>query len=265
MPQRQSTKPAAPPPEEPQFVFTLARLTIGSLLFGHDLLMQQMRRWEEETTRLLSGQQMPISRRDEPPRGSAIFELRNEIEQLQGRPDLEVRYFLVGLMFDLLNRSSAAGSLFDQANQSFGRLLAPLLALLESAPLLAPLREEFNRMATRGEAEVERLVALGRHETLHSEVLIETASRLSVQGSIDDVVQNPAVVELIQKQSTGLAGDMVDEVRERAVSLDILTERLARLLLRRPQRETLAEPPVELEAPQSGITPRPPEGQGTGA
>lgn len=67
--------------------------------------------------------------------------------------------------------------------------------------------------------------------------------------------ENPdAVQELVQGQSIGLAGEMLDEVRERTVTADTLTERIVRTLLRRPPRAEIPEPPLSVQ--QQALTAR---------
>jgi uncharacterized RDD family membrane protein YckC len=57
---------------------------------------------------------------------------------------------------------------------------------------------------------------------------------------MDYVVDNPKVQELVAEQSTSVAQEVAEELRERAVSLDLLVERLVGRVLRRPHRRTQA-------------------------
>ncbi len=60
--------------------------------------------------------------------------------------------------------------------------------------------------------------------------------------------ENPeAVQELIQGQSLGLAGEVMDQVRERTVTADSLLEAMVRAVLRRTPRENMPEPPDEIK------------------
>jgi hypothetical protein len=72
----------------------------------------------------------------------------------------------------------------------------------------------------------------------------------AMADAIEILARSPALVALIQTQSTSLAGEVFEEVREHGVSGDRLLEGLARRLLRRPPRATL--PPEEQQlAPAS--------------
>jgi hypothetical protein len=76
------------------------------------------------------------------------------------------------------------------------------------------------------------------------EVLIRT------QGDqyIEYLNKNPEMVQdLVTGQSTGLASELVEEVRERTVSADNVFEMIARSILRRTPREELPEPPREVQ------------------
>jgi uncharacterized RDD family membrane protein YckC len=92
----------------------------------------------------------------------------------------------------------------------------------------------------RGETELERWVERGRAEEERSRALLQTALIQTVDTSMDHVVENPKVQELVEEQSTGVAEEVAEELRERAVSLDMLVERLVERTLRRPNRRTQA-------------------------
>lgn len=63
----------------------------------------------------------------------------------------------------------------------------------------------------------------------------------AMNEAIDTLSKSPALVELVTTQSTSVAVEIVEEVRERAVSGDKLAEGIVRRLLRRPPRSTLPE------------------------
>jgi len=57
--------------------------------------------------------------------------------------------------------------------------------------------------------------------------------------------ENPELMQaVIQDQSLSMAGEMIDEVRERTVTIDGLMERLVRKIVRREPRTTLTSPEV---------------------
>jgi len=78
---------------------------------------------------------------------------------------------------------------------------------------------------------------------------IELLIRAQGDRYIDYLNENPAKVQnLISGQSAGLAGQMLDEVRERTVTADSVTEMIVRNLLKKKPRSELAEPPDMVQA-----------------
>jgi hypothetical protein len=74
---------------------------------------------------------------------------------------------------------------------------------------------------------------------------------IRVQGDqyIDYLNEHPAMVQnLISGQSVGLAGQMLDEVRERTVTADSVTEMIVRNLLKKKPRSEVPEPPEVVQA-----------------
>jgi hypothetical protein len=66
---------------------------------------------------------------------------------------------------------------------------------------------------------------------------------------VENFVENPEPIrKLVSNQSIGLTSELAEEVRERAVTLDMLAESIVRRILRRPARSTLAEPPEVVKA-----------------
>lgn len=77
---------------------------------------------------------------------------------------------------------------------------------------------------------------------------VETLVRAQGDGYIAYLNKNPESVQvLLAGQSTGLATELVEEVRERTVSADNVFEMIARSILRRTPREELPEPPPEIQ------------------
>jgi GNAT superfamily N-acetyltransferase len=77
---------------------------------------------------------------------------------------------------------------------------------------------------------------------------VESLIREQGDGYIDHLNKNPESVQvLLAGQSTGLATELVEEVRERTVSADNVFEMIARSILRRTPREELPEPPPEVQ------------------
>jgi len=77
---------------------------------------------------------------------------------------------------------------------------------------------------------------------------VEALIRSQGDNYIEYLNNNPEMVQdLLAGQSTGLASELVEEVRERTVSADNVFEMIARSILRRTPREELPEPPPEVQ------------------
>ena len=77
---------------------------------------------------------------------------------------------------------------------------------------------------------------------------VEALIRSQGDEYIDYLNKNPEMVQnLLAGQSTGLANELVEEIRERTVSADNVFEMIARSILRRAQREELPEPPPDVQ------------------
>ena len=71
---------------------------------------------------------------------------------------------------------------------------------------------------------------------------------------LDHLQENPEQVQaLVQDQSLSMAGEMMDEVRVRTVTIDTLMERLARGVLRRQPRTAMTPPEVRRLAEHTPI------------
>ncbi len=98
--------------------------------------------------------------------------------------------------------------------------------------VLRPVRVRFHRFERRGEQQLARWEAMGRREEERSRAVAEASFGGLVQRSVSDLTGSEQVQVLIQQvveqQSTGLLEEMVEEFRERMVSLDILLDRRTR-------------------------------------
>jgi hypothetical protein len=113
--------------------------------------------------------------------------------------------------------------------------------------MLSPLRSNLDKLAERGEEEVNRWIEVGRFEEARSRALTQMAIHEQVDDSIKHLTANQEVQELVQSQSVGLVGEIVEETRERAVSADTFVEAVVRSMFRRSPRSELPAPPTEIQ------------------
>jgi hypothetical protein len=225
------------PQQEPDFqpLRSLSRLAFGGLLMVQEELNQQMRRWEEDLNRQRNEQRQRSLR---PPDTGDAATTPPALPPAD-TPAEQVRYALVGFLFETQERMTR-----EQRNLGpLDRLAASVVQTIDTNPALEPLRRQMDTLVQRGETEVNRWIARGRTEEMHSRQFVDTALQRSFESSIHGVVQHAEVREMIHEHSAGLADELVEEVREHAVSTDDYLERLVRKYLKRKPREELPEPP----------------------
>lgn len=241
---------------------SLTRLMLGGALIGMEELQRQLQQWEHAVDRVYSSRtttqhnsQTP-TKTDilEPPAVTSSSNPATPATSVPSAPPSEaqaapdpatlLRHALIGLLFDTEARVETWLTGLTQLDQVLGALAMPLLQPLQTSRALAPAREGFEKLVTRGAAEVDRWIELGREEERRSRLLTKTAGRMTFEASIHQVAINPEIQELVQQQGIGLANEVVKEVRERAVSADTLFERLARSMFKLTPREKLPEPPA---------------------
>ena len=76
--------------------------------------------------------------------------------------------------------------------------------------------------------------------------MVQAAVSDTMETSIEYIAEKPEIQELIQSQSTGLANEIVEEIRERTVSADTLAENILRSFLRLTPRSEISGPPMEV-------------------
>lgn len=208
----------------------LTRLVVGGAELSAVELLQRLRQWEQEVAGQLAQQQPAVETTAD--------------ESLQ--PAAQARLALIGLLFELQEHTHRSLSLVGRFQRLLGRVLDPLLHPFFSSRFFSPARSHVNRLVRRGQAELDRWVARGQQEEQHSRLLAKYAFDETVDVYLEYLTQNPEVQDLVQQQSTGLANELLEEARERAVSADSFLEGMARALLRRMPRSRLPEPPPEL-------------------
>jgi hypothetical protein len=242
---------AVRPPETGSLLRSLTRLLVGGTLVAWDELTTQLRAWEEETqsiqAREWEGEGIIAYRPEQPVAEAQSVRPPAVPDGLEGS-SAETADVLLGLLFESQSRflrgSKAAYRLADKTT---GRVVTPLLKRMGNSRLFRPGQRRLNALANRGEDVVERWAERGRTEEAYSRRLFLTAVEGAFGSSMDQLAEAPQLQNLVRKQSAGLSQEMMDEVRERTVSGDLVVEHFARSLLRRAPRRTLPPPPTALE------------------
>lgn len=252
---------------------SLTRLAIGGTLLAYDELQRQLRIWEQEANSELTRQQRAQKEQyhqvaqpdsafhdahDAPDSHDPRSRTTGTAPAMPQLPAAEtpadtLRYALVGLLFEAPQRMAIESARLRQIDRVVGGLAAPLLDTLNKHHIFDPLLRQFDILTARGEAEVRRWVATGRAEEYHSRKLANIALQMGTEATANYVVEHSEVPDLIQEQGAGLADEVVEEMREHAVTVDTFLERLIRRRLGRKPREELPEPPEKLRAHATGV------------
>lgn len=269
LPDAETDPPAEAP--APDYLRSLTRLLIGGLEEGLDELQRLLLVWEEEATRM-NGEPPEDGRSPHPARLPATIPGPGATDTAPqagdaGRDPLHdlLRYAIIGMIFESQEKLTAGARQAGRVSRLIGRLSAPVIkpvAALGSNWLLRPLTRRYAHLVERGASEVERWIARGRREDRYSRTLAWVAFDKTVDEYIEYLTQNPEVKDLVQQQSSSLATEVIEEVRERTVSADTFLEGLARSLLRRLPRSRLPEPPpVVQQSAAPRLRARNPEGE----
>lgn len=214
-----------PAAASPDTIETLTRLVLGASLLGLEELERRGPRWERQ----------------------AAGEPAEDIRAEPGPPapgaaaGAAMRQALAGWVFAAHDRLRDAADATSWLRAASAHLLDGAAALtgetLRTRGGPSPRSQDLARWIARGQAEEERSKGLAR-----------VALAEIVRDSVTYLAHEEAVQELVQRQSTGLVEEALDEVRERAVSGDVAVSRfVGRLLRRRPE---LVLPPAELAPPE---------------
>jgi hypothetical protein len=231
---------------------SLTRLVVGGVLAGIDAMMDRLLTWEQR-------RRTPpetLRKRNRGGLNTTLDEERFRVASYSYDPAYErARHMWVGLVFISQERLSKGFRRLGRFPQTVFGWLQPVIHPLARGPLWRPLRYGLERLSKRGETEVERWVAIGKREEANSRQLVEIAVQHTVDQSIHYLTLNEEVQELVKIQSTGLADEAIEELRERSVSADSFLEGLVRFVLRRRPRIEIPPPPEDVRAHAARLHP----------
>ena len=205
--------PAGAGPRRP----TLSELALGGALFVSDNVATRLQVTEEP----------------EPAPPTMTSVLRPVAEWDQPDPLAAARQTTIGMLAEARAKAGHGGRFLDRTTDSLGRTLDRATRPIRRSTLLRPVRRRFHQYQARGEAIVGRWAETGRREEARSRAVAEASLGTFMQRSVSDLTQSEQVQilvqQVVQSQSTGLIEEILEEIRERMVSLDVaLAQRLRR-------------------------------------
>lgn len=214
---------------------TILRLMVGGAIVGWDELLTHLEQWEKE------GRVPPAPGHTQA--GTVVFVEPGSRTSPPLSESQELRYLLLGLLFETESRVHQRGSaVLKLAGQTTDALLSPWIRWMERSERLGPVRSRFDDLVRRGEAVTDRLIQRGQIEESNSRRLVLTATQDTFDSSMEQLGQAPELQNLVKAQSAGISREVLDEVRSRTVSGDLVAEGLVRRILRRTPRSELPGP-----------------------
>lgn len=192
----------------------LLRLLVGTAIEGSDEFRRRARLWQAETNATeLSG---------------IVISLEDETEASR------LRYSLLGFLFQAIDAGYKSLSFLDTVSSQAYTIVARMFAPLTKSRLWRPIQERYDFYGETGESIVNSWINTGRREEQVSRALArKQAYEQIIDEAIGYLAQKPEVRELVQQQSVSMAGEVVDEIRERSSEFDSLLEERVNTLLRR--------------------------------
>lgn len=238
-----------PAPVEPfDALRSTTRLLVGLALIGGDELLKRVQMLEHAIDTIPPDPEEIAGRIRTSPTGQYI-------------PD-DVRHALIGLAFEVQDQVRVqTPRLLAAADQIISDVTRPAQSILNHIPIVGPLSKslglQYDAMQKRGEDRLKRWIAIGQREEARSRALADQTYNRIVDDFIGYLGDKPEVQELIAGQTTGLAGEVLDEVRERTVSGDSFLEGIVRAVLRKAPRAELPPPSTEIRQSAVKVPERP--------
>lgn len=192
---------------------TLVQFLLGSVLVLTDEVGERI---------IVDGEQLPVTTRTP----ESVFRPVSEFETLLGGEQYRrTRYLTIGMAGDARKAAERGLEFVDDVTDTAGRLVWRVAGPVWASGLLTPIRNPVRRWRKRGEEQVQQWITAGMIQENHSRAVASASINNFVQESVTDITNNPEVQvmvqEVIQSQSVGIVAQILQEVRERLISLDI--------------------------------------------
>lgn len=212
--------PVRPNQERIEALQTGLRLLVGGVLAGADELNRRLKAAQAE----LKAETAAITTVDPD---------ETELDRL--------RYALIGALVQTPEVVHHGLSTANRLSRQAAGLVAKVTNPLTANWVMRPARRRYERFVAQGEARYQRLLDRGRAEEQSGRALVRRTTANGIDELLDYLAQKPEIRALVQQQSIGIADEMMGELRDRSAGADAIAERIARAILRRPQREALPE------------------------
>lgn len=218
-----------------------SRLVIGSISLGFEELNTHLVHWNDQQMKSTENSEVLISNKMKEIQDKDLSIIQTTYRTSNYSPS-ETSFAIIGMVIDTQNRIQSGVDRLLRIGKLINQVTIPFTKPLNRRLLPKSLRSGFDKLVNRGENELQLWVMTGRNEYIESRRFTQIAMNSAFNESMDGLAQNPEVRELIQSQGVSLAGELVEEIRERTVSADYFLETVARRLLRRKPRAEIPPP-----------------------
>ncbi len=192
---------------------TLAQLILGSVLVLSDEVGERI---------VVEESEIPSTTRSP----ESVFRPVSEFETLLGGEQYrQTRYLTLGIAGDARKAAERGLGVLDDVTDTAGRTFWRFAGPVWNSPLMSPVRRPTQRWRLRGEAQVQHWIADGMRQENQSRVIAAASLNNLLQESVTDLTNNAEVQvlvqEVIQSQSTSLITQILQELRQRFISMDI--------------------------------------------
>lgn len=192
---------------------TLVQLVLGSILVLTDEVGERI---VVEESEIPSTVRTPES----------VFRPMSEFEQLLGGEQYRrTRYLTIGMASEARKAAGRSFELVDDVTDTAGRTFWRFAGPVWSSTLLSPVRKPVQHWRTRGEDRVQQWINTGMQQEIRSRSVASASLNNLVQESVGDLTNNPdvqvLVQEVIESQSISMVAEILEEIRERFISIDI--------------------------------------------
>jgi hypothetical protein len=254
-------------PLDGESVASLMRLAVGSTLLGAGLVQERIQAWEAAHP-ARPGQAGRVETGADRARYAMVGMMFQAYENNRRRLTRVMETGAsISAWWMTLMRPVARSPLFSPARRRYEKLVEVGTSRVEAWVNTGRNEEQRSRQMANDlfqELVKEVTVFLGDNQDvslLINQVADELLANLAQDPQVAELIQAQGnnyliylqeenaeqVQQLIQGQSLDLAGQVLDEVRERTVTADTVAERLVRAILRRTRREDLPPPPPEVQ------------------
>lgn len=200
------------------------RLAVGSTLTGKDVLSTRLKRMQalQETLK---------------PETITVDENETSADQL--------RYLLLGLLFETPDAIDRRLKAVDHSSSKVFSFFSKLISPFTDSWIFSPVKDQYDHAVARGEKVVDRLIMKGRVEEQNSRQMLQ-------QKAIDDLINEFAeylvlrikVQELIEREGTSMAGDVLGEFQEESADVDSILEGKLKSIFRKSGSSEPGTPPT---------------------